>query len=184
MLSMKYQPPIDITQVTGNAVEVGRNRALQSKTDLEGYITQASRSLCDISGFTIDELLGQPHNILRHPDMPDTVYHAMWGEIEKGNEFFGVVKNRAKNGDHYWVLTRVAPIERDGERVGYTSARFVPRQDIISDWEALYAEMREAEQSSGYDDDRRFAPALSILTRYVQRSGFDNLTALVLSLRS
>lgn len=184
MLSMKYQPPIDITQVTGKAVSVGRNRALQSKTDLEGNITQASRSLCEISGFAIEELLGQPHNILRHPDMPDTVYHAMWAELEKGDEFFGVVKNRAKNGDHYWVLTRVAPIARDGERIGYTSARFVPRQDIVGDWDGLYAEMREAERSSGHADARRFAPALATLNRFVQRSGFDSLTALVLSLRS
>lgn len=184
MLSMSYQPPIDVTQVTGKTVDIGQHRALQSKTDLEGRITQASRSLCAISGFALEELMGQPHNILRHPDMPDTVYYAMWSEIQQGREFFGVVKNRAKNGDHYWVLTRVAPIERDGLRVGYTSARFVPRPDIVADWEALYKDMRAAEQESGRRDHRRFDPAFAVLNRFVQRSGFDSLTSLVLSLRS
>lgn len=73
MLSMGFNPSIDVRQVTNKAIELGSHRALQSKTDLQGIITHASRSLADISGFTVDELIGQPHNILRHPDMPVSV---------------------------------------------------------------------------------------------------------------
>jgi aerotaxis receptor len=184
MLTMGYEPPIDVRQVTGNVVGLGTHRALQSKTDLKGIITQASKSLAEISGFSVDELVGQPHNILRHPDMPDTVYYLMWKTIENDEEFFGVVKNRCKNGDHYWVLTRVAPIVKNGEKVGYTSARFLPRADMIPEWEELFAEMRKAEQSTDYDDERRFQPAIDVIKRFVRRHGYDTLQHLVLSARA
>lgn len=184
MLSMGYQPPIDIRQITGNVVGLGSHRALQSKTDCAGIITQASRSLAEISGFSVDELIGQPHNILRHPDMPDTVYYLMWQEIQADREFFGVVKNRCKNGDHYWVLTRVAPIVRDGQKVGYTSARFLPRAELVPDWEKLFADMRRAEQDSQTTDARRFKPAIDVMNRFVHRRGYNNLQQIVLSARA
>ena len=184
MLTMGFQPPVDIRQVTNRNVEVGGRRALQSKTDLDGVITHASQSLAEISGFTREELIGQPQNILRHPDVPDTVYHLMWGEIGAGREFFSLVKNRCKNGDHYWVMMRAAPIMQAGKRVGYTSARFLPRADLIPDWEALFGEMREAERKSGHADARRFEPAYQILNRFVRSRGYDNLQQLVLSSRA
>lgn len=183
MLSMGIIPPVNIKQVTQHAVELGSHRALQSKTDLKGTITHASRSLADISGFKLDELIGQPHNILRHPDMPDTVYYLMWQKIQQGEEFYGIVKNRCKNGDHYWVMTRVAPIIENGTHVGYTSARFTPRTDLVPMWEELFAKMREAESNSGFSDERRFKPAHDILRALVQRKGFEDLSQLVLSQR-
>jgi len=184
MLTMGFQPPIDIRQVTNRNVEVGGRRALQSKTDLDGIITHASQSLAEISGFTRDELIGQPQNILRHPDVPDTVYHLMWQEIQAGLEFFSLVKNRCKNGDHYWVMMRAAPIMQNGQRVGYTSARFLPRADLIPEWEELFTQMRDAEQKTGFIDDRRFDPAYQILNRFVRARGFSNLQQLVLSSRA
>ncbi|MFI9652467.1 PAS domain-containing protein [Guyparkeria halopsychrophila] len=184
MLSMEYQPPIDIRQVTGQVVGLGTHRALQSKTDCEGIIIQASRSLAEISGFAVDELIGQPHNILRHPDMPDTLYYLMWQTIQAGDEFFGIVKNRCKNGDHYWVLTRVAPIVRDGQTQGYTSARFLPRAEVVPEWEKLFADMRAAEQRSGHADERRFAPAIEVMNRFVRRHGYASLPQMVLSSRA
>ena len=152
MLTSGHTPPIDVTRVTGREVPITGRRAIQSKTDLDGIITQASRSLAEISGFTLDELIGQPHNILRHPDMPDSIFYAMWKHLRAGEEFYGFTKNRAKNGDHYWVLARFAPIERQNRIVGYTSARFLPKPELIEDWETLYAQMRQAEADSGFDD--------------------------------
>jgi aerotaxis receptor len=184
MLTAGYLPPIDIRYVTQKPALLGTHRALQSKTDLNGIITHASRSLAEISGFSVDELIGQPHNILRHPDMPDSVYYLMWQSIKSGEEFFGMVKNRCKNGDHYWVMTRVAAIIENGKPVGYSSARFTPNIDLIPSWEALFAQMREAEQSSGFHDDRRFKPASDVLCKFVQRKGFNTLGQLVLSQRS
>lgn len=184
MLSMGFNPPINIKQVTNKAIELGSHRALQSKTDLQGIITHASRSLADISGFTVDELIGQPHNILRHPDMPDAVYFLMWKKIQMGEEFYGVVKNRCKNGDHYWVMTRVATIIENDVPVGYTSARFTPRTELIPMWEELFAAMRKAEHESGFTDERRFKPAHDILCSLVHRKGYEDLNQLVLSQRS
>ena len=184
MLTVGYIPPIDIRAVTQKSAPLGAHRALQSKTDLNGIITHASRSLAEISGFSVDELIGQPHNILRHPDMPDSVYYLMWQTIQAGEEFFGMVKNRCKNGDHYWVMTRVAAIIEQDKSVGYSSARFTPNADLIPGWEELFSRMREAEQSSGFQDDRRFKPASDVLCKFVQRKGFNNLGQLVLSQRS
>lgn len=184
MLSMQYQPPIDIRQVTGRAVGLGSHRALQSKTDCEGIITQASRSLAEISGFAVDELIGQPHNILRHPDVPDTIYYLMWQTIRDDQEFFGIVKNRCKNGDHYWVLTRVAPIRKTGETTGYTSARFLPRAELVPEWERLFSEMREAERNARGDGEARFRPAIDVMNRFVHRRGYDTLQQMVLSARA
>ncbi len=184
MLSFGFTPPINIRQVSQKAAALGAHRALQSKTDLNGIITHASRSLAEISGFSVDELIGQPHNILRHPDMPDSVYYLMWQSIKAGEEFFGMVKNRCKNSDHYWVMTRVAQIIENGTPIGYSSARFTPNADLIPAWEDLFTRMREAEQSSGFSDDRRFKPASDVLNKFVQRKGFDTLGQLVLSQRS
>jgi len=184
MLSMDYTPPVDITKVTGKVVGLGSHRALQSKTNCEGIITHASRSLADISGFTVEELIGQPHNILRHPDMPDTIYYLMWQEIQADKEFFGVVKNRCKNGDHYWVLTRVAPIMKGDEKVGYTSARFTPRGELIPEWEELFEKMREIEGDRKSTDPARFQTAIEELNRFVKRHGYSSLDQLVLSARA
>lgn len=184
MLTAGYTPPVDIRQVTQKAAALGAHRALQSKTDLNGIITHASRSLADISGFSVDELIGQPHNILRHPDMPDSVYYLMWQSIKAGEEFFGMVKNRCKNGNHYWVMTRVAALLDNGTPIGYSSARFTPNADLIPAWEELFTRMRDAEHASGFGDDRRFKPASDVLCKFVQRKGFNNLTQLVLSQRS
>jgi PAS domain S-box-containing protein len=75
-----------------------------SKTDLKGLITYANKTFLDISGFTEEELLGQPHNIIRHPDMPQCVFKLLWKTVAKGDEIFAYVKNMCKNGDHYWVF--------------------------------------------------------------------------------
>ncbi|HHQ68818.1 MAG TPA: PAS domain S-box protein [Halothiobacillaceae bacterium] len=184
MLSMGFMPPVDTRQITNRSVPITGRRALQSKTDLKGIITHASQSLSEVSGFEHDELIGQPQNILRHPDVPDTFYHYLWQELQADREFFGMVKNRCKNGDHYWVMMRTAPIIQSGKKVGYTSARFLPKAEIIPEWEQLFQDMRRAESKQSYIDERRFKPAYQILNRFIRRRGFNNLRDLVLSTRA
>lgn len=115
-------------------------KVIISHTDAKGRITHTNDALAEISGFSEEELLGKPHNILRHPDMPAEAFRDLWATVQSGRPWTGVVKNRCKNGDHYWVRAYVTPIP-DGS--GYLSVRTeVPRTDIAAA-EALYARMRD-----------------------------------------
>ncbi len=124
------------------------NRTLVSVTDLKGRITYCNPAFIEVSGYSREELLGQPHNILRHPDMPAEAFRDMWATIESGRPWSGVVKNRRKNGDHYWVVAGATPM-MDGDRItGYLSVRHEPTREAIQAADALYATMR-AEAESG-----------------------------------
>ncbi|HQC81559.1 MAG TPA: methyl-accepting chemotaxis protein [Accumulibacter sp.] len=115
-------------------------KVIISHTDAKGRITHVNDALVEISGFSEEELLGKPHNILRHPDMPAEAFRDLWTTVQSGRPWTGVVKNRCKNGDHYWVRAYVTPIP-DGS--GYLSVRTeVPRTDVAAA-EALYARMRD-----------------------------------------
>lgn len=96
---------------------------LISTTDLDSYITYANPEFIDISGFTKDELLGSPHNLVRHPDMPKDAFKSLWGTIQSGKAWMGMVKNRCKNGDFYWVDAFVTPVMENGKVKGYQSVR-------------------------------------------------------------
>ncbi|OMQ39396.1 chemotaxis protein [Pseudomonas putida] len=115
---------------------------LISTTDLDSRITYCNDAFVDISGFTYDELVGQTHNLVRHPDMPPGVFVHMWHTIKQGKPWMGIVKNRAKNGDFYWVSAYVTPIYENGRMSGYESVRSVPTRDQIRRATALYARMR------------------------------------------
>jgi aerotaxis receptor len=118
-------------------------RTLVSVTDLKGRITYCNPALIEVSGFSREELLGQPHNLLRHPDMPAEAFRDMWATIEAGRPWSGLVKNRRQDGDHYWVVASATPM-MDGDRItGYLSVRHEPRREDIQAAEALYALMRE-----------------------------------------
>ncbi|MGE0322411.1 MAG: PAS domain-containing protein [Polyangiaceae bacterium] len=117
-----------------------------SKTDLHGRITYVNRTFCEVSGYSEAEALGQPHSLIRHPDMPRAAFALMWETIRNGREFFGYVKNLCKNGDHYWVLAHVTPsFDASGEIIGYHSTRRVPDSHAVSLIEATYADMLERE---------------------------------------
>lgn len=134
--------------VTGKAYTFPADQTLISVTDTKGRITYCNNNFVAVSGFTRDELLGQPHNLVRHPDMPEEAFRDMWATIESGRPWSGMVKNRRKNGDHYWVLANATPV-RSGEKiVGYLSVRSLPSADQVEKAEALYARMRE-EAASG-----------------------------------
>lgn len=100
---------------------------ITSSTDLHGTITSVSQAFCDISGYTEEELLGKSHNLVRHPDMPDSLYQDLWTTIKSGKTWTGEVKNRKKNGDFYWVRVNIDPIrDENSEITGYLTVR----QDI------------------------------------------------------
>ena len=90
--------------VSNIEIQLDERALIVSKTDQKGQITYINRDFIDISGFTEAELIGQPHNIVRHPDMPSEAYVDMWSDLKDGRPWTGMVKNRCKNGDHYWVL--------------------------------------------------------------------------------
>jgi aerotaxis receptor len=115
---------------------------LVSMTDTKGHITHCNHAFVEVSGFTYEELIGQPHNLVRHPDMPPQAYKDMWSTIGRGHPWTGLVKNRRKNGDHYWVQANVTPILLNGKPAGYMSVRIKPSRQDVAAAEALYAQMR------------------------------------------
>ncbi len=127
--------------MTGREVPLPE-KALVSATDLKGRITYANAAFVEVSGFETEELLGQAHNIVRHPDMPRAEFRQMWDHLKHGRPWMGIVKNRCKNGDHYWVDAFVAPVIENGRVTGYESVRTVPRPEWRERAERLYARMR------------------------------------------
>jgi PAS domain S-box-containing protein len=121
-------------------------RAIVSETDTNGVITYANRKFCEISGYTKEELIGQPHNIIRHPDMPKKAFATMWNTIKQGNVWNGLVKNLRKDGRYYWVETTITPIkDENGIIVKFAAARKPASDTAINEAEALYAKLRQEE---------------------------------------
>ena len=121
---------------------------LVSTTDLKSRITYCNPGFVAVSGYGREELIGLPHNLIRHPDMPAEAFRDMWATLEAGQPWTGLVKNRRKNGDHYWVRANVTPVIEGGRTTGYMSVRTKPGRAEVEAAEALYATMR-AEASSG-----------------------------------
>ncbi|MBD3669867.1 MAG: methyl-accepting chemotaxis protein [Gammaproteobacteria bacterium] len=124
--------------VTGKELDWDPKQVIISATDLKGIITHVNRDFCDISGFTEEELLHKNHNIVRHPDMPPAAFQNLWDDVKAGKPWMGIVKNRCKNGDHYWVDAYVTPLMDGDSLVGYESVRMKPRSRDIQRAEALY----------------------------------------------
>ncbi len=124
--------------VTQNNIDLAEDQVLVSITDKESRIRFANQAFIDISGFSEEELLGSPQNIVRHPDMPPAVFEAMWKDIKEEKEWLGIIKNRCKNGDHYWVSAYVSPIYENGVHVGYQSVRVKPDPEHVRRAEKLY----------------------------------------------
>lgn len=121
-------------------------KLIVSRTDLNGVITHVNDAFVEISGYHIDELIGQQHYILRHPDMPKAAYKDLWETAASGQKWHGYVKNLCKDGSHYWVYATVVPNVRRGETVGYTSVRRKPSRSKIEAAIAQYAEMKQNEE--------------------------------------
>ena len=118
-----------------------------SKTDLKGHITYANETFLEIAGYTEEEVLGKPHNIIRHPDMPRCIFQLLWDTLKAREEIFAYVKNMAKNGDHYWVLAHVTPtFDGHGHTVGYHSNRRVPDRPQVELFTGIYSQLLQEEQ--------------------------------------
>ncbi|WP_173012450.1 methyl-accepting chemotaxis protein [Niveispirillum sp. SYP-B3756] len=128
--------------VTNREIEIADGELLVSKTDTAGRITFVNAAFVAISGFAEAELLGQPHNIIRHPDMPKAAFADLWETVKSGRPWEGIVKNRCKNGHHYWVRANVTPAIEDGQVTGYISIRSKPSRGDIAAAEALYENLR------------------------------------------
>ena len=120
------------------------NGVLVSKTDTKGIITYANDAFVAISGYAREELIGKSHNIVRHPDMPPQAFKWLWDTLKEEHPWRGMVKNRCKNGDHYWVRATVAPIVEGGKITGYVSVRKAPTRDQIAKAEALYRDLNQS----------------------------------------
>ncbi|MCX2780087.1 methyl-accepting chemotaxis protein [Microbulbifer thermotolerans] len=116
---------------------------LISRTDLRGKITYANPAFVEVSGYTREELIGAPHNLIRHPDMPPEAFGNLWETIERGETWIGLVKNRRKNGDHYWVRAHVTPVIEEGRTVGYVSVRIKVDNKTTAQAEEQYRAIRE-----------------------------------------
>ena len=118
--------------VTGVERFFDDDEIIVSKTNLKGHITYANRVFLRLADYAEQDVLGQPHSIIRHPDMPRCVFKLLWDTLQKGEEIFAYVVNRSKNGDHYWVLAHVTPsFDEAGKIIGYHSNRRVPDRTVL-----------------------------------------------------
>jgi aerotaxis receptor len=131
--------------ITNHSYELADGAALVSRTDLKGRITYANPSFVEVSGYTIDELVGKAHNIVRHPDMPPEAFADMWDSLGRGLPWTGLVKNRRKNGDFYWVQANVTPLRNQGRTEGYMSVRSKPEPAQVARAEQVYSRIRQGQ---------------------------------------
>ncbi|MHA6891193.1 methyl-accepting chemotaxis protein [Ralstonia pseudosolanacearum] len=134
--------------VTQREYDFPDNATLMSTTDPQSYIAYANAAFVDVSGFSREEIEGQPHNIVRHPDMPPEAFADMWATLKGGEPWSALVKNRRKNGDHYWVRANATPVVRNGRPAGYMSVRTKPTRDEVAAAEALYRDFRAGRAGS------------------------------------
>nr|WP_299239735.1 PAS domain-containing methyl-accepting chemotaxis protein [uncultured Halomonas sp.] len=129
--------------VTQREYALSDEHYLISRTDMKGRITYANPAFIEVSGYDHDELIGAPHSIVRHPDMPEAAFANLWQTLEAGETWSGLVKNRRKNGDHYWVHASASPIMENGKVRGYASLRIKPSPEECEYAARIYADMRD-----------------------------------------
>ena len=144
---MRRNLPVTATERTFPA-----DQKLISSTDLHGVIRHCNDAFIEVSGFSAAELIGQPHNIVRHPDMPAAAYENMWKHLKAGRPWMGMVKNRCKNGDFYWVHAYITPLAENGEVIGYESVRVKPARADIERAEKLYRRLNNGGNLKSWRD--------------------------------
>ncbi len=133
----------DQAAVTQREFSYAADATLMSTTDVHSHIEYANSAFVSVSGFSPEALMGQPHKLVRHPDMPKQAFADMWATLRSGHAWTALVKNRRKDGDHYWVRANVAPVVRKGEMRGFISVRTQPTRDEVQQAEALYQRIRD-----------------------------------------
>lgn len=131
--------------VTNEEFHIADGKSIVSKTDLKGNITYVNPYFIEASGFTEEELIGAPQNIIRHPDMPAEAFKDLWRTIKAGIPWTGYVKNRRKNGGFYWVVANITPIRENGKVIGYMSVRIRPNKKDVAEVEKLYTDIRKGQ---------------------------------------
>ena len=129
--------------VTQREYSFDEHATLMSTTDTESYIKYANQAFMEVSGFEPQEILGQTHNLVRHPDMPPAAFADMWATLQSGEPWSALVKNRRKNGDHYWVRANAIPIIRNDKAKGYMSVRTQPERKEVEAAQKLYESMHD-----------------------------------------
>lgn len=178
--------------ITNHEYVLHESETIVSKTDLKGNITYVNEDFLRISGFSKEELIGAPQNIVRHPDMPVEAFADFWKTIKDGKSWTGLVKNRCKNGDHYWVEATAAPLIKNGQMIGFTSIRVKPSREQVRSAETAYRLIKSgnsqlkihegsAQQSSIFERINFYA-RLSIATKLMTFVGL--MTALFISMAS
>ena len=156
---------------SGREVFFPEGELIVSKTDLKGRITYANRTFCRVCEYRENELLGQPHSIIRHPDMPRAVFKLLWDTITAGQEIFAYVKNQAKTGDYYWVFAHITPsFDKDKRIIAYHSNRRVPKRAAIEQIAPLYATVLAAE-ARHRNGKEALAAGLDCLTSALKSKG-------------
>ncbi len=148
---MKKPEPIN------EEIELQNNIYIESDTDKKGVITYVNDYFAEISGYSKDELLGSPHNIVRHPDMPKILFKILWDRISRGENFHAAIKNMAKDGRYYWVFTDFEPLRDDkGDIIGYKAARKKISKHVTQLLDPLYKKLTEIEKESGMNESLNY----------------------------
>jgi len=144
--------------------EVPENELIISRTDLSGVITYVNETFAHISGYEPEELIGKPHNIIRHPDMPKSAFADLWETIKAGKTWEGYVKNLRKDKGYYWVYARISQVIKDGKVVEYKSLREPVSREKRIEMQRLYDKMRAEEEGT------------SRVVMYVKKDALDELS--------
>ena len=148
--------------------QMKENDFIVSKTDLKGRLTYVNKIFIEMGEYKEEELLGKPHSIVRHPDMPKTVFKLLWDLVQSDDEIFAFVVNKTKNGNDYWVFANVTPSKNaNGKTVGYFSVRRKPNPEALEVIKPLYTKMVAAEKSGGIEASKK------ILTDLLNEKGVD-----------
>ncbi len=167
----------DNGHITNREVEFPESILLVSRTDIKGRITFVNKAFADISGFLATELVGAPHNIVRHPDMPREAFANLWETIKSGRSWEGVVKNRTKTGDHYWVKAVVTPVMENGAVTEFISTRSKPSREDIAEAERVYAAIRSGGKEYTLEEGHIVRRTLGSRLKYLAKSITGRLAA-------
>ncbi len=138
-------------------IVISPKKTIVSRTDAKGIIKFANDYFMDIAGYNEKELYGQPHNVIRHPDMPKIIFKLLWDELKKGNDMRAIIKNLAKDGRYYWVITNFHTLrDDDGNIIGYYARRKAVPQHVKEEIEKLYKTLRELEEHGGMEASEKY----------------------------